>query len=504
MVAANNTTSDLNFDSDVLIVGAGPAGSSAAYYLSKSGIKVLLLDRQTFPRDKVCGDFVSPVAIRELQALGVTELPEFKKTNVVTKATIHLDGKELITNAMPYFAGLEPNSRVIPRKTMDNWILYAAKKAGAVVLEDVLVTDFSVEKNFVKIHAKDSKGPRSFCSRLLIGADGSNSLVAHVLRGYSPPKTDRIVGVRGYYENVEGESSDAEMFFASKSFPGYCWLFPTGKGEANVGVGVLLETFPRGNQPKELLNQLISEDPGLKKRLANAKLKEPVQAWPLCVYNPDLPIVGNRVMLIGEAAGLVNSLNGEGIQYALLSGKWAAQIAQLSMGKDDFSANALSAYSKRVENELGYGFKLSTLIVQFIRNRNLNPLWLQTFEAMVARAKSDQQYANLAGAILAGLVPPTEALTPEFMLSTLQEATVSTGLKMFGDTASNPASLPKTAIKTVQTVIDVGVSTVQNPVGFLEWGMCTGLKMIEFATVTPMLMLKEMEKTNRKPFVAES
>lgn len=488
-------TPEKTTDSEVIIVGAGPAGATAAYYLAKAGHSVTLLERQSFPRDKVCGDFVGPIAIKELQDMGITQLPEFENANVIKTAAVFLDGQELIHAAMPSLSGLPQYGRVIPRRTLDAWVFEVARKAGATIIENALVTGFQIQKKNVKVTAKTAEGTRSFSARLLIGADGTNSVIAHNLRGSAPPKASRVVGIRGYYKNVQGPSSQADMHFASPSFPGYCWLFPTSETEANVGVGVLLETMPQSKQPKELLTELINQNEALKKRLVNAELKGNLETWPLNVYNASLPIVGDRVMLIGEAAGLVNPLNGEGIQYALLSGKWAAQTADSCLAKSDFSQTALSAYSKRVEGELGDGFKLSGLIVQLIRNRNLNPLWLRAFEVMVARANNDPQYATLAGAILSGMVPTSQGLNPNFMFSTLQEAAMSSGLRIVGDTIRDPTNLPKTAIRITQTGLEFAINTAQNPLGFFQWSMETGAQMAEYAASIPLQMLEGFEKT---------
>lgn len=489
------TTAEQCFYSDVLIVGAGPAGSTAAYYLAKSGHNVVVLDRESFPRDKICGDFVGPLAIKELQDIGITKLAEFKQTNIINAATVYLDGQELVSSSMPAFPGLEQHGRVIPRKKLDNWLLDAARKAGATVIENVLVTDFHVEKDRVKVVAHSSKGSRVFQTSLLIGADGSNSLIATKLRGYTSPKANRIIGVRGYFDNVSGLSSQANMHFSSESFPGYCWLFPTGENQANVGVGVLLETTPKCDQPKDLLAQVINQDEGLKRRLKNATLKDNIQAWPLNTYDPHLPNIGNRVMLIGEAAGLVNPLNGEGIQYALLSGRWASEVADSCIKTKDFSEKTLSVYSKRIENEFGYGFRLSAFIIQLIRNRNLNPLWLQTLEIMTARAKDDPAYAAIAGGILAGLLSPNQGLDPKFILSVLEEATISSGLRIIDNAISDPTTLPQTALKITQAGFEVAANTIQNPVDFLQWGMETAAKVAELVVTFPNNLLRIAENT---------
>lgn len=494
-------TFKLGLDSQVIIVGAGPAGSSAAYYLAKAGYSVTLLDRQSFPRDKVCGDFVGPAAIQELQALGVTERPKFRNANVIKAATVYLDGKPVISNPMPYVTGLEKDGRVVPRKVLDSLILNAARNAGANVVENVLVKGFNVEREGIAVTAQDGKEERVFKGSLLIGADGTNSIIARLLRGYQVPTANRIIGIRGYFEGVEGPSDQADMHFETSSFPGYCWLFPTGNGEANVGVGVLLDTLPKGNKPKDLLDQLMKQDEGLKSRLKNAALKGTLDAWPLSTYDPHLPIVGNRVMLIGEAAGLVNPLNGEGIQYALLSGRWAAETAQTCTSKGDFSEAALSPYAKRVHSELGQGFKISAFIIQLIRYRHLNPLWLKTFETMVGRAKSDPEYARTAGGILAGLLPTTDGLNPAFLVETVQEAAVSNGLRIVGDAVKDPVSLPVNAVKASQTALDVAVGTAQNPFGFVQWGMETFAKMAELAAAVPFESLGQTRRSEAKSVV---
>jgi menaquinone-9 beta-reductase len=490
----NANTLNPEIHSEVIIVGAGPAGATAAYYLAKAGHKVTLLDRQTFPRTKVCGDFVGPVAAKELEALGITKTAEFQKANIINRAAIYIDGEERIIGDIPLFAGLTHKGRVIPRKHLDTWILAAAKEAGATVQENVLVTAFQVKPDGVEINAKTPNGNQTYRAQLLIAADGTNSLIANRIHGQAP-KANRNICVRGYFQNIQGPNDRADLHFTTQSFPGYCWLFPTAENSANVGVGVLLETLPKSNQPKDLFFQLINQDEGLKNRLKDAKLVGELEAWPINTYDPDLPLTANRVMLIGDAAGLVNAINGEGIQYALQSGKWAAQCAQSAIQNKDYTQNSLNVYAKHVETELAPGFKISALIIQLIRNRNLNPLWLKTFETMINRSKTDPQYASIAGGILSGTIPPTEGLTAQFMMSTLQEATVSNTLRIVEDTLNDPSSLPKAVIKITETGVQTVLDTAQNPLGFLQWSLETAAKMAEIAFSVPNQVIKENLKT---------
>jgi geranylgeranyl reductase family protein len=485
----NANSLDLKFDAQVLIVGAGPAGAAAAYYLAKNGINTLVLERQVFPRDKVCGDFVGPAAVAELEAMGVTAQPEFQSCNVIKKAAVYLDGEELIVSDFPSLGGFE--GRVIPRKQLDGWIVAAAKAAGAKIWESTLVTAVEFKAEAVEAQIKTPSGTQTLRAPLLIAADGTNSIIAHKLHGEAPPKANRNVGVRGYFTGVLGETDQADMHFSSDSFPGYCWLFPTSKDQANVGVGVLLETFPKCSQPRELFFQLINQDAALKARLKNAQFTGKLEAYPINTYNPQRALTADRVMLIGEAAGLVNPINGEGIQYALLSGKWAAQTATNAIQSGNFSKAAFEAYASRIQTELAAGFETSAFIVQLIRNRNLNPLWLGTFQAMTTHAKTDPKYAQLTGSILAGLISPNKALTPQFIATTLQETTINNGIRIIGNTITNPTNAPTIAIKIAQTTLETAINTIQNPLEFLQWSIETTTKMAQLAITVPPQMLKE-------------
>ena len=389
-----------DFDSDVVVVGAGPAGATAASYIAQSGLKVILIERKTFPRDKVCGDFIGPAALLELKKLGISDLPEYRKTNVIDQAALYLDGKRLITGWIPNIKGLPPYGRVIPRLMLDKWIFDSAQKAGVHILEGCRAKRFQYSNNAIIIEIEGTAGIINLRTQLLIGADGSNSTISQQLRGYPPPRNDRIVGVRAYFENINGPSDQADLFFNSKSFPGYCWLFPTSRKRANVGVGMVLDTFPKNTDKiRELFIRLIEKDTALHSRLQNAEMIGRIDSWPLTTYNPRLPIVDRRVMLIGDAAGLINPLNGEGIQYALLSGRWASEAAISCFMNNNFSKEALMIFSNRIEKELRYDMALSHLIVQLIRNRSLNPIWLNVLKIIVARARIDPDYAQITGGI---------------------------------------------------------------------------------------------------------
>ena len=469
------------YDSDVIVVGAGPAGSAAAHYLASAGYDVILVDKCKFPRDKICGDFVSPVAQIELRRLGITSTPEFKKSNPISRASVYLDGNKLISRSVPKVKGLPRYGRVVPRFILDKLLLDSAIKEGAIFLEGLKAIGMRIKRKAVELQVEDLSGKKILKARLLIGADGSNSTIAKLIRGQPPSSADRIIAIRGYFKDIDGSPNQADLHFNKESFPGYCWLFPTGKKQANVGVGMVLDTLPSGNRLKELLNQLIENDLALHKRLRNAKLVGQIRGWPLTTYNVNQQLVDNRVMLVGDAAGLVNPLNGEGIQYALLSGRWASDVAISCLIANDLSKDALLAYQHFVEKELRYGMSLASLIVQLIRNRSFNPFWLGSMELMAARSQVDPRYADIVGGILMGTVPQSEATSLEVIQGTIEQAMLSTGLTNLLKTIQDPDAMAKATAEAFQTGFEIAIQATQNPSEFINWAIKSTTNAINLA-----------------------
>jgi menaquinone-9 beta-reductase len=473
---------------DVIIVGAGPAGTCAAFYLAQTGIKVTILDKASFPREKVAGDMVSPGAIKELQNMKIAALSEFNK---IDHASIYLNGKKLMTGTYPAYPDLAEYSQIIPRIVLDSLTLNAARNAGATVLEGFNVESFQLEEDCVTVMGEYQKEKVNLKSRLLIGADGHDSLIAQTLRGSAWPENYKATVIRGYFENVTGAANQACVFFNNEDFVGYSWIFPVDMNRANVGIGLLCNSSPQPKPPQELLELHTKNDAGMRERLENASLRGEVKASELDMYDPLMPLVSDRVMLVGEAAGLVNGFNGEGTYFALLSGRWAAEAAVACIIKDDLSQAALSVYSRRVEDEWGYGFKVSNLMLSLIRNRSLSPLWMKALEVMGDRSRKDQTYAKMTGGILSGMVYPDRGVTAKILVGALQEAATSTGLTAVAETIKNPATLPANAIKMTQLGIDMAKNAVTNPVEFVEWGLGNATKMMQLATEVSKKILEQ-------------
>src|ERR1700689_2959461 len=249
-------------DCDAIVVGGGPAGAAAAARLAARGFRTVLIDRASFPRDKVCGDFVGPTALAELADLGVAQAEAFRATSKMADLALHVDGDQLTVMGIPQVDGFPDYGRVIPRLQLDGWILDAARHAGATVLDGRKVTAVQQAPDAVTVRGQSAAGPWQLRTRLLLGADGSNSMVARTLRGGVPPSQDRIVAVRAYFDDVEGADGRGDIWFRGDTFPGHHWLFPTAGASANLGVGMLTSPYPpSGRNLREMLLRLSAEDP---------------------------------------------------------------------------------------------------------------------------------------------------------------------------------------------------------------------------------------------------
>jgi geranylgeranyl reductase family protein len=441
------------FDADVIVAGAGPAGAAAAIHLRRAGLHVVLLDWQRFPRDKVCGDFLSAVALSELHALGV-KASVLSQAAVIRQAGVWLDGRHLLTSPLPRSRALPMFGRAVPRRVLDHLLVAKARADGVHLAEQHRLVAYRATPRHVDVDVQAHGRPMVMRAPVLIGADGSTSVVARQLRGEPAPDRDRVIAVRAYFDGVNGPADRADLYFSTATFPGYAWLFPTGPSTANVGVGMVLKTLPKSSEHlPALLHECVRSDSAIGDRLRGATMTHKIVGWPLTTYNAALPLVGDRVALVGDAAGLINPLNGEGIQYALLSGRWVAESLVAGLARATRGRPALSAYAARVDGELRADLSLSRLVVDLIRNRALNAIWLEALETIVARAAVDPEYAAIAGGVLAGVVPTRRVLDLDIVRKTLAQGVRRLGTGAVGQAVRRPSSVLALAVTMTQAAL---------------------------------------------------
>jgi hypothetical protein len=237
-------------------------------------------------------------------------------------------------------------------------------------------------------------------------------------------------------------------------------------------------------------------DEALRRRLNGARRAGKIVGWPLITYNPGREIVADRVVLIGDAAGLINPLNGEGVQYALLSGRWASETILMCAARQDYSKKALGYYSARVEKELSYDMALAALIVELIRNRRLNPIWLQALRIITQRADMDPDYAHTAGGILAGMIPASHVLDPKFITKTIKQAAFSTMVGAVKNMLRGSNQAKKMCSDTVETGFAFVQDAIQHPTDFLKWSyrLSAGTAELTGQVIKDLILSSELTK----------
>ena len=289
---------------DVVVVGAGPAGSAAALgALSEDrSLRVLLLDRSTFPRDKSCGDGIAPHVLDALCAVGADD---------VVDGWTPIHQLELSHGDVRVEGRMAREVHVVPREVFDARLVERAVAAGAV-LRQHRATSVTTDPPLVSGELR---------AEVVIGADGAHSLVREALLGRR--RESRALAIRGYAPTTPALSGRQVIRYGDRRQPSYAWAFDRGDGLANVGYGELLPGEDRGQQPSRqlLLEQLETLVPGAAATGTGWRGHHlPLSSWRW--DQPDGP-----VLLAGDAAGLVNPMTGEGIYYAVATGLAAGRTA---------------------------------------------------------------------------------------------------------------------------------------------------------------------------------
>ncbi len=372
---------------DVIVLGGGPAGAVAAMYLHKLGKKVLLLDKAKFPRDKVCGDAQGRKAARIMKELGIYEeyerLPGQKIYGITLSSPngtqMHLDVAERSEPAPGY---------VHTRMVFDNFLFQSAKKFG-VETREFNATDVIIDKGYVKgiVGINENSEKEEIRANLVLAADGANSVVAIKLGLNRNPDEHHIVALRAYYKNVKGMTDRIEIHLVKTLIPGYFWIFPLPNGEANVGLGMVKKDMQKKKiDLRKAIIKEIEENPLFKERFADATLEGQIVGWNLPVASYHRKCYGNGFMLLGDAASLIDPLSGEGIGFAMISGRIAAMVARDALQAGDFSEKFLKKYDQDLWNEIGDEIKTS------YRVQRLGKRFPHLIDKLLVKATNDESF----------------------------------------------------------------------------------------------------------------
>lgn len=351
---------------DVVICGAGPAGTTCALALGNSGLKVAILEKSTFPRDKICAGAVAAFVPKVLHTIN----PEYKKAlegfadkEFVNTIRIVAPSEKVIDFTYP------EQGFVCKRIHFDNFLLEQAKQLPNVKLFfNTPVHNVTADDKGVIINAGENL---KIESSLVIGCDGAFSTVRKKLTDTKMDLKHNMVAVRAYFKNVKGiPKSTYELHFLKDVSPGYFWIFQLPGNYANVGVGMLSQTVSEKkiNLLKKLIS-IIENTSYLKNRFENAEMIGKVEGYSLPLGSRNITISGNRFMLCGDAGSLINPLTGAGIGQAMASGRYAGWHAKKCFAQNNFTASFMKQYDKMVYNKFGQDNRKGYIIRRIIQDR---------------------------------------------------------------------------------------------------------------------------------------
>ena len=392
---------EVNFD--VIIVGGGPAGSAAACYAAKERLKVLLLEKDEFPRDKVCGDAVGGKALRHLEELNILRRLE-KSPHFVFDSVIFSNTKE--EKVKVKIKDSETTGYVYPRMNFD-WFLFNEAKSlvensGGFAIQNFRVSDLIIDSRennrIIGVKGKNGIGEKKFYAPITVGAGGVNCPVAKTV--VSEINGEKFIkkkhwstSFREYWRGIDGidyEKGAIEFHYVDGVIPGYFWIFPVGNNTCNVGLGITLEDYKsKDKKLKDLQKYIIKEK--FASRFKNAELVENSgKAWQLPLGSPRnnsmklRRMFGNGCLLVGDSGSLVDPFTGEGIGNALLSAKTA--IKHIKENRKDFNLECGEDYQREVWEILGKELTNSYKIQNYTRKE-----WLINWFIGKAQRKPELQ-----------------------------------------------------------------------------------------------------------------
>jgi len=362
---------------DVIVVGAGPAGSSTAFYLATAGLDVLVLEKSHFPREKVCGDGLTPRAVKALTAMGV---PIAESDGwLPNKGLRIIGGGGRIELPWPELSSYPGFGLVRSRLDFDEILVRHAQKAGASLLEGVNVTGPLLDDRtgrIIGVTARETTNGEArehvFRGRLVVAADGNSSRLS-VAMGLRK-RDDRPLGVavRTYYASPRHEDDYLEAWLdlwdGDKLLPGYGWIFGMGDGTSNVGLGLLNTSEAFGNiDYRAMLRRWLAGMPA-EWGLNEENRTQPVRGAALPMGFNRTPHYTRGLLLAGDSGGMVNPFNGEGIGYALEAGEIAARVIVQALARPTAAGTetVLHTYPQQLKDAWGGYYTLGRTFVRAI------------------------------------------------------------------------------------------------------------------------------------------
>ena len=368
-----------SYDADVIVVGAGPGGATAAYHLAQAGVDVLALEKSQFPREKVCGDGLTPRAVKQLVAMGINPVGADGSAQqgwILNHGLRILGGGMRIEVPWPDLQTFPSYGLVRPRQDFDELLARAAQKAGAQVHENTTVTDPVRNERTGRVEGVQTKDGKTYRAPLVVVADGNSSRFSLALG--IRKRDDRPMGVayRKYFRSPRHDDDWLESWLElwdgepgkGRLLPGYGWIFGVGDGTSNVGLGILNTSDAFGKTDyRAMLDSWLAHLPpewGFVPENATG----PTRGAALPMGFNRKPHYSEGVLLVGDAGGMVNPMNGEGIAYAMESGRLAAEVVAQALAEPEGvrRERVLAGYPRALDAEYGGYYTVGRIFVKAI------------------------------------------------------------------------------------------------------------------------------------------
>ncbi len=376
-VTSGSATRDRVVEADVVIVGAGPAGSATATHLARHGLSVVLVEKATFPREKVCGDGLTPRATRQLIRLGI-DTSEANGWLHNKGLRIYGGGEQPFQLDWPDLTDFPPFGLVRPRSDFDDLLVKNAIAAGATLYQDANVIEPIIDGS-QRIIGVTTKDGREFRAPLVVACDGNSTRLSVAMGLVKRDDRPMGVAVRTYYTSPRTNDDYLESWLElwdgkpgeSNLLPGYGWIFGMGDGTCNVGLGILNTSTAFGKTDyKDLLKRWLDNTPE-EWGFRDQNMTTPIRGAALPMGFNRTPHYLRGLLLVGDSGGMVNPFNGEGIAYAMEAGEYAAEAMAEAHYRGIGTASAeraLRGYPSRLRSELGGYYRLGGIFVKLIGN----------------------------------------------------------------------------------------------------------------------------------------
>ena len=399
---------------DLIVVGAGPGGASTAYHAARAGMDVLLLDRQEFPRDKPCGDGLMPHAAGEVALMGLGEWLEEPDHGKFSGFSIYTHTAYLRQKVPPTFHG--PHGYVIPREETDVRLVERAKEAGAELRTSVRATELlrspaGIVTGIEAVAGSASNGGETlrFEAPLVVAADGIGGFAGEGMKAHQ-----NSVARRQYFSGVSGPHKEDLHVFMTKDMneqgAGYGWVFYFGNGRANIGAGVSTKTLAKSGRNLKDFYERFLEEPEIAGWLEGAEPEGPAKSWSLKMGMWGAKRHAQGLMTVGDAASMIHPISGEGVGYAIESGRLAASWAHEARSRGDYSASVLKGYATQLRHKRAREHVSGYALTNLVPN-------LQAMEPLFAACEKDPAAKRALIEAFTGDAPAYELLKHPRMLA---------------------------------------------------------------------------------------